>query len=268
MDNMTGRGFFYAQDDSQIYDWVIGRTQPEYERLHKVLAVLVGQQLEQARNEGRSASALDLGCGTGKECLAVLALCPWARVVALDASAPMLDILRGKVQRLTNGSGAPRDVDCVTGDITDLGTLTDPKLQPRFDLVVSSLAIHHLSEAEVRSLYGWIHERLLPGGVFANADLFDFANPELSRLAMADLEHWITTHLDPDDRQINPPSGVDVADQRDKWIHHVRHDNKIRPIEGLNGHAALLDDAGFASVAVPFRVWQTGIVWAQKAKKS
>jgi cyclopropane fatty-acyl-phospholipid synthase-like methyltransferase len=44
------------------------------------------------------------------------------------------------------------------------------RLVPDFDAIVSALAIHHLEDAEKRSLFARIHERLRPGGVFVNAE--------------------------------------------------------------------------------------------------
>ena len=262
---MSGGSFFYADEDSEAYDWIIGRTQPDYERLHEVLAALARDRLEAARVEGGQARVLDLGCGTGRECIALLAACPWAKVVALDISPRMLDLLRRKVQDLPRSGDAPLEVDCVVGDFSRVDTLEGRELHEAFDLVVSSLAIHHLSEAELGRLYAWISDRLIPQGIFLNADLFDFEAPGLSARAMMELEQWIGTQLDPNDHTIEPPPGIDVAEQRDKWIDHVRHENKTRPIEGADGHGVLLEAAGFGRVAVPFRAWQTGILWAEKA---
>ena len=47
-----------------------------------------------------------------------------------------------------------------------------------FDVVVSGLAIHHLSDERKRALFSEVHALLTPGGVFANLDLVASATPE------------------------------------------------------------------------------------------
>jgi tRNA (cmo5U34)-methyltransferase len=43
-------------------------------------------------------------------------------------------------------------------------------LPGRFDMVVSALSIHHLEDADKRTLFGRMHEALTPRGAFVNAD--------------------------------------------------------------------------------------------------
>jgi tRNA (cmo5U34)-methyltransferase len=47
-----------------------------------------------------------------------------------------------------------------------------------FDVVVSGLAIHHLSDERKRALFSEVHALLAPGGVFANLDLVASATPQ------------------------------------------------------------------------------------------
>jgi tRNA (cmo5U34)-methyltransferase len=101
---------------------------------------------------------LDLGSGGGRLLTLVKAARPHARFVALDFSPTMLAELR----KLFAGSDVVRIVE---------HNLDEP-LPPlgRFDAIVSSFAIHHVSHERKRALYAEIFHALLPGGTFCNLE--------------------------------------------------------------------------------------------------
>lgn len=102
---------------------------------------------------------LDLGSGDGR----LLALCllarPGATGIALDFSPPMLDKLRARF-------GHDPRVEVIPHDLSQ----PLPPSLGRFDAVVSSFAIHHVSHARKRSLYEEIFPLLSFPGVFANLE--------------------------------------------------------------------------------------------------
>lgn len=102
---------------------------------------------------------LDLGTGTGTTLVRVLARHPGATAVGLDADPAMLDAARRAL-----GAAAPR-VDLV------VQRLEDPLPDGPFDLVVSALAVHHLSAAGKADLFARVARVLAPGGRFVLADL-------------------------------------------------------------------------------------------------
>jgi tRNA (cmo5U34)-methyltransferase len=115
----------------------------------------------------RPARVLDLGSGDGRLLSIVMHACTPAEAVALDFSAAMLDRLRARF------STDPR----ITVVAHDLDRPLPPTLGT-FDAIVSSFAIHHLSDSRKRDLYREIYAGLRPGGVFCNLE--HVASPTLT----------------------------------------------------------------------------------------
>jgi tRNA (cmo5U34)-methyltransferase len=115
---------------------------------------------------------LDLGTGTGETAHRVLALHPHARLTGVDESPPMLAEARRKLP--------PEQVRELR-----VGRLQDPLPSGPFELVVSALAIHHLSAAEKRDLFRRVAEVLTRGGRFV---LSDVVVPERTEDAITPLE--------------------------------------------------------------------------------
>jgi tRNA (cmo5U34)-methyltransferase len=101
---------------------------------------------------------LDLGCGDGRLLALVLESRPEAGGVAVDFSPPMLQRAR---ERFAGVRGVELREHDLALPLPDLGS---------FDLVVSSLAIHHLEDARKRELYGEVFGLLEPGGRFSNLE--------------------------------------------------------------------------------------------------
>ena len=110
---------------------------------------------------------LDLGTGDGYTLGLVRSVYPGVEGVGVDFSAEMLGLAR---QRFAGGDG----VEIVEHDL-------DQPLPPlgRFDLVVSSFAIHHCVDERKRALYGEVFRALEPGGRFLNLEHVDSATPQL-----------------------------------------------------------------------------------------
>jgi ubiquinone/menaquinone biosynthesis C-methylase UbiE len=109
-------------------------------------------------------SVLDLGCGTGTLLRSLLAETPTGHYVGLDADPRVLAIAGRK---LGEARGA---VQLVTGYSQDL-----PFPDGAFDVVVSTLIFHHLSDATKRSTLAEVGRVLKPSGRFF---LVDFGRPQ------------------------------------------------------------------------------------------
>lgn len=102
---------------------------------------------------------LELGCGTGNLSVYLRELFPQARLTLVDLSADML------AQAATKLGGASEQLSLLQGGFMAL------EFPPgQFDLVVSSMALHHLLDEEKPVLYNRIFQWLKPGGIFRCAD--------------------------------------------------------------------------------------------------
>jgi len=114
------------------------------------------QQVAEATEGVEVSRVLELGVGTGETARRVLERHPRASWTAIDANEAMLGHAR-------------EALPCA-----DLrrGRLEDPLPDGPFDLVVSSLAVHHLDGAGKRDLFRRVFDVLGPGGAFVLGDVF------------------------------------------------------------------------------------------------
>jgi putative AdoMet-dependent methyltransferase len=104
----------------------------------------------------QSHTVVDLGAGTGN----TSALIPEAReVLCVDVSATMMELARPKLSHL------PR-VEYVLADLLEF--FDEPR---RFDRLVSTYAVHHLTEDEKATLLERVAASLAPDGIAVFGDL-------------------------------------------------------------------------------------------------
>ena len=133
--------------DAQSYLDEVSSSVPHYREMQTALARSTGS--------GEIGSFLDLGIGTGETAAAVLDVHPTAHVTGVDVSADMLAEARKRLP-------AARVETFILGRLEDFVPAT------RFDLVVSSLAVHHLTARQKRRLFDRIHTSLPRGGRFVD----------------------------------------------------------------------------------------------------
>jgi SAM-dependent methyltransferase len=106
---------------------------------------------------------IDLGSGTGTGALALLRRFDGAEVIAVDASATMLDRVRAKAVEL----GLQHAIRTVHADLDD----SWPALGP-VDLVWAAASMHHMADPDrvLADVFGTIR----PGGLVAVAELTSF----------------------------------------------------------------------------------------------
>jgi len=123
--------------------------------------------------DGARKMVLDLGCGDGIVTSNLAEADESFSATLVDGSADML----AKAKERLKGQNDARYIQASFQEMIQKNIL-----EGDFDLIVSSLAIHHLTMEEKASLFGVIYAHLKPGGRFVNIDVV---------LAPAeDLEEW------------------------------------------------------------------------------
>ncbi|OEH93593.1 class I SAM-dependent methyltransferase [Bacillus solimangrovi] len=100
---------------------------------------------------------LDLGAGTGLLTSMLLERYPTAHYTLIDLSEKMLNVAKKRFEGNNN----------ITYKVADYTTVEG---QNQYDVVVSSLSIHHLSDDQKEKLYHNVFNSLKSGGIFVNAD--------------------------------------------------------------------------------------------------
>ena len=123
-----------------------------------------------------SIEVLDLGAGTGLFSKHVLEKYPKANFVLYDLAEKMLEVARKRFEDRS------QQFKYVLGDYR--------KIQgaEKYDLVISSLSIHHLEDKEKYALFGNIYKLLRKGCFFINIDQIRGKTPYLRELYW---NHWL-----------------------------------------------------------------------------
>jgi ubiquinone/menaquinone biosynthesis C-methylase UbiE len=176
--------------------------------------------------------AVDLGCGTGHH-TAILAT-RFDEVLAVDISAPMLDIARARRARPN-----------IRYELRDLSDV-NPERDGFFDLVFSASTLHHVPDLDdaLRRIRGL----LTPGGGVVLLDNV-FAKPamprwwikkEAFRRCLADL--WARR------RPLREAVELLRLDTHPAWLDHVTSDRFLSPEEFRHRYGAIFPGAHFADL--------------------
>jgi len=146
----------------------------------------------------RPRRVLDLGTGDGVLLALVRSRWPDVEAVGVDFSATMLEAARARFDGIDAVTIVEHDLD---RPLPALGS---------FDAVVSSFAIHHLTDARKRALYGEVAACLEPGGRFANLEHVSSPTEHLHH------EFMVALGKDPDDE--DPSNQLAALDLQLEWL--------------------------------------------------
>ncbi|MEO8605237.1 MAG: class I SAM-dependent methyltransferase [bacterium] len=193
---------------------------------------------------------LDLGCGSGVVAQALLAEHPGAQAVLVDFSTPMLARAR-EVFAATQATAA-----FIVGDLADSNWVEAVRALAPFDVVASSYAIHHLTDARKRGLYAEIFALLQPGGTFVNVEHVASPTPAVEALfdALA-----IDTLFAFQRTKGSSKSRREVADE---FVY--RPDKAANILAPVERQCEWLREVGFADVDCFFKVFELAVFGGRK----
>lgn len=214
----TDRLDTFFDDLAVEYDTAIRRCVPRYDEMQSTMLGYLPSF------EG-TPKILELGAGTGALTERTARHLPGSSICAADLSAESLKICADRV-------GKHAAIETITGDMRELNF--EPE---RFDCILSSIAIHHLTSPEKEHLFlkcfGW----LKPNGVFSYCDQFSAPTRDIYQ---ANIEHW---------HRIALSKGATEAEWQAWMEHQDQHDYH----DPLDDQMQWLKQAGFEQVDCQWR---------------
>lgn len=182
--------------------------------------------------KGDNPKVLDLGAGTGILSQFLLEKYPNAEIVLIDLAEKMLKEAEKRFEGNDNISFICDDY------ITH-------EFNTKFDIIISSLSIHHLTGTEKKVLIEKYYDLLNDGGNFVNAD--QVLNPNKS------VEYYFKSKLDEHTGEISEKAYGEAKIRR----------TYDKP-SSVDFQLECLKNAGFDHVGIPYKYYVFAVFWAKK----
>ena len=162
----------HFEQEANEFDEIIRKLIPDYDQMIDMLVSIIPFAAD------RRFSVIDLGCGTGAVSKAVVKKYPNAVLTCVDISEIMLHLAKTNLGDQT---------ECIQADLNHF------EFRQQYDLIVSSLALHHLKTADDKlAVYKRIYLALKPEGQFINIDVVLGSNDALQRVYTSKWEAFLS----------------------------------------------------------------------------
>ena len=196
-----------------------------------------GMALSLADSPKEQPRILDLGAGTGLFSGMILQKYPDARLTLVDLSDSMLTVARERLKPYPH-------VEFITADYSSCS------FPDSYDIVISSLSIHHLTHPAKRSLFQTVYSMLADDGVFVNADQVQGRTPETDAYYR---KRW----LEAIGQSGLPQEAIDASIER----------RKIDINATLEDQLLWLEQTGFAEVDCMYKSLDFAVFYGKKPMK-
>jgi tRNA (cmo5U34)-methyltransferase len=177
---------------------------------------------------------LDIGAGTGLLSSFIMDKLPNTKLTLIDISEKMIEIAKKR----------HKDKSAVTYIIDDY---TKYNFDRTYDVVVSSLSIHHLADNQKRELYANIFSILNPNGIFINADQVLGNTLFIESLYKSE---WKLK--------------VDNSGLSQYEIHSAYERTKLDKMATLDDQLTWLKEIGFLDVDCVYKYYNFAVIFARK----
>ena len=227
--NRMKRVLSHFEKEAAEFDQTIVELIPNYYEMCGVLLDFIPY------SQSDNFSVIDLGCGTGTLAKLIADKYPNAQITCVDISENMLELVKHKMQR---------PVTLIKNDFYTL------KFNQTYDVMVSSLALHHLETTQDKLMfYKKIFHALSQNGLLINADIMLGCNSFVQKKY---LEYWKAFMLE-------SASEEKVENQ---WLPNYYSED--RPAS-LSTHFELLKKSGFCFIDCVYKNHNYGVFLAQKS---
>jgi tRNA (cmo5U34)-methyltransferase len=209
----------HFEEEAKEFDNTILKLIPRYNEMINCMVSII------PFNNSEEFKLLDLGSGTGNITKAVKEKYPNSKISCIDIAENMIQMAQIKLQNYT-------DIEYYTGDFSEF------EFEEKYDVIVSSLALHHIkTDDDKKKFYNKIFSALKVGGVLLNSDVVLGSNEKLNQIYR---EKWIDFML----------TNLPEEEVREKWL--PKQIEEDFPVPLIN-HLKWLKEIGFKSIDV---IWK------------
>jgi tRNA (cmo5U34)-methyltransferase len=214
-------------DAASAYDKDRKAIIPHFDVYYGTLVQLADSKIDNPR-------ILDLGAGTGLLTQLLWEKHPDAQFQLVDMAPEMLNIAKNRFSGQDNFEYINEDY--LKYDFDGL-----------FDMIVSSLSIHHLNHSDIKSLYQKAYDHLKPDGIFLNAD--EVIGPGSYSEEMYQ-KNWL---------EVISQAGLEEDDKK-VILERMNFDNPAT----LEDNIKWLHEAGFKDVDVYYKYYNFVVLYGRK----
>jgi len=213
----------HFEEEAETFDKTILKLIPYYTEMIDALVLSI------PFNRDEPIGVIDLGCGTGTVARKIKDGFPNAKISCLDIAENMINIAQKKLDGCA---------DCYVSDFYKF------EFDKKYDVIVSSLALHHLENDEDKKMfYRKIYDALNDNGVFYNADAVLGSSDRLQDLYLTKWKAFMNR-------------AVSLDEIENKWM--VNYRTEDRPTRLMN-HLNWLTNIGFNDVDVVWKYYNFAV---------